>query len=258
MPRIVITILVAVCFSATAAAQVPVADSLPSVRRSHMHRNLLIGNVIVGSAAYFYFEETWGAPNGRFHFKNEFHDNVALTDEVSHFYAGYKLTEGFAWFFRTFRMPESEVYKYAALQSGLILTLVEIPMDAYNPDQGFGVSDILFDAGGIGWALLEHRYPNNFDMKFSVKRPPWEFENKFLANENDEFANFIWWGTYRVYYAHLGFGYSVHHDERGHVKSEYFLGAGTTAYDLIRIVSPKFAEDVKALDSYYISIRLRL
>ncbi|MCC6963343.1 MAG: hypothetical protein IT585_08835 [candidate division Zixibacteria bacterium] len=233
-------------------------DSLRVNPPSHFQRNLIVGNVVFGTAAYFYFEETWGAPNGRFHFKNEFHDNIALTDEVSHFYAGYKLTEGFGWLFRILKMPEDQITKYSALQAGLVVTLVEFPMDAFNPDQGLGVSDLLFDYGGIGWALLRQRYPNNFDMKFCVKRPPWDFENKFLANENEEFANFIWWGTYRIYYGHVGVGYSISHNAQGRVESEYYLGAGTTAYDLIRLVSPKFAEEVKALDSYFISLRLKL
>lgn len=227
-------------------------------RRSHVDRNMIIGNVVVGTGAYFYFENTWGAPDGHFHIKNELHDNVAFTDEISHFYAGYKLTDGFRWLFGTLRMPEEKRLRYAALQAAIILTLVEVPMDAFNPDQGFGVSDIIMDYGGIGTALLKHKYPNHFDMKFSVKQPPWKFDNKFLASKQEEFANFIWWATYTPKIASIGLGYGIEYDGEGSAQSEYFLGVGTTLYDVLHLVKPRFAEKVKALDSYFINLRFRL
>lgn len=244
-----------IVFIQTAAAQT--VDTTHS-RTSHVNRNLLIGNLVCGTGAYFYFSETWGAPNGKFHFKNELHDHVAMTDEISHFYAGYKLTEGFRWLFRVFKMPEPLRLRYAAIQSAVVLTFVEIPMDAYNPTQGFGVSDLIFDYGGIGYALLEDKYPTHFDMKFSVKRPPWKFENKFLASENNEFANFIWWTTYTYSAATVGAGYSIDYDDRGEVHSQYYLGIGTTVYDLLHLISPDVADELKSLDSYFFNFRLEL
>lgn len=226
--------------------------------KSHVNRNILLGNLVVGTGAYFYFENTWGAPNGKFHFKDELHDNVAFTDEISHFYAGYKLTDGFRWFFRMLKMPEEKQLKYGAIQAAIILTLVEFPMDAFNPDQGFGVSDFVLDYAGIGYALLDAKYPNKFDMKFSLKQPPWKFDNKFLASKNEEFANFIWWATYTPKTVSVGLGYGIEYDQHGEAQSQVYLGAGTTLYDLLYVIKPSLANELKALDCYFINLRLEL
>ncbi|MGB5105456.1 MAG: DUF2279 domain-containing protein [Candidatus Zixiibacteriota bacterium] len=226
--------------------------------KSHVDRNMLIGNIVVGTGAYFYFKNTWGAPDGKFHFKDELHDNVAFTDEISHFYAGYKLADGFRWLFRMLKMPESKQVKYGAIQSAIILTLVEVPMDAFNPDQGFGVSDIVLDYGGIGFALLKDKYPNNFDMKFSLHRPPWKFDNKFLAGKNEEFANFIWWATYTPKVVSIGLGYGIKYVDGDDVQSEYFVGVGATLYDLLLLVKPKWAAELKALDCYFINFKFAM
>jgi hypothetical protein len=232
-------------------------DTTSAHKGSHLYRNLAIGNAVFGTGAYLYFSQTWGAPTGKFHLKDEFHDNIAMTDEVSHFYGGYKLTDGFAWLFGLLRVPPNKINRLAALQAALVTTFIEFPMDAYNPSQGMGVSDLVADYAGIGWGLLKREHPNNFDMKFCVKRPPWKFDNKFLANKNEEFDNFIWWGVWKPKYVWAGIGYSTNHDH-GDGESETYLGVGTTAYDLLRLVSPKVAEEVKCLDTYFISLRIRL
>ncbi len=239
------------------SAQTVAGDSIRA-GKSHVNRNMLIGNLVVGTGAYFYFENTWGAPDGKFHLKNELHDNVAFTDEISHFYAGYKLTDGFRWFFRMLKMPEEKQLRYGALQAAIILTLVEFPMDAFNPDQGFGISDFVLDYGGIGYALLDAKYPNKFDMKFSVKQPPWKFDNKFLASKNEEFANFIWWTTYTPKTVSVGLGYGIEYDQHGEAQSHVFLGAGTTLYDLLYLIKPSVAKELKALDCYFINLRVEL
>lgn len=255
--RTCLAVIVLISFHSTLLGRTLLADST-AVGKSHVNRNMLIGNLVVGTGAYFYFENTWGAPDGKFHFKNEFHDNVAFTDEISHFYAGYKLTDGFRWFFRMLKMPEDKQLKYGALQAAIILTLVEFPMDSFNPDQGFGATDFVFDYGGIGYALLQDKYPNQFDMKFSLKRPPWKFDNKFLASKNEEFANFIWWATYTPKTVSVGLGYGIEYDAHGKAQSEVFLGAGTTLYDLIYLIKPSVAKELKALDCYFINLRLEL
>jgi hypothetical protein len=232
-------------------------DTLRAQPQPHLYRNLAIGNIVFGTGAYLYFAETWGAPNGKFHIKDELHDNLALTDEVSHFFAGYKMTNGFAWLFRSLNAPPEMAYRLGALQTVLILTLIEIPMDAYNPSQGMGLTDLGADYAGVGWGLLKKKYPNNFDMKFCVKQPPWDFKHKLLASDNSEFDNFIWWGVWKPKYVWTGIGYSTNHD-RLDVEPEVYLGVGTTLYDLLHLVSPKIADEVKSLDTYFISLRVRL
>jgi hypothetical protein len=235
----------------------PQLDTLPAKTQPHLYRNLAIGNVVFGTGAYLYFAETWGAPNGRFHIKSELHDNVGMTDEVSHFFAGYKMTEGFAWLFRTLKVQPDKVNRLAAMQTLLILTLIEYPMDAYNPSQGMGLTDLAANYAGVGWGLLRQKHPNNFDMKFCVKRPPWDFEHKLLASDNAEFDNFIWWGVWKPKYVWTGIGYSSNHDHRD-VEPEVYLGVGTTLFDLLHMISPKVADEIKSLDTYFISLRVRL
>lgn len=250
--------------SALLFAPISRADSVPhdSVRigrNAHLYRNLALGNILSGTAAYFYFAQTWGAPTGKFHIKDEIHDNVDYTDEVSHFFAGYKLTEGFRWLFRTLKMEPDMIERCAVLQAALVTTFVEIPMDAYNPTQGLGVTDLVFNYAGIGWGAFKHRYPNNFDLKMSVKRPPWAFAHKFLASKNEEFDNFIWWGVWKPKYVWLGAGYSTNHYRNdGKVSPEVYLGLGTTLYDVLHLLKPRLADDLKVLDSYFINVKLKM
>ena len=260
LPVRTLALLVAAVICVTTASATATTLDHDSTRsgKSHVNRNMLLGNLVVGTGAYFYFENTWGAPSGKFHFKDELHDNVAFTDEISHFYAGYKLTDGFRWFFRMLKMPEEKQLKYGALQAAIILTLVEVPMDAFNPDQGFGVSDFVLDYAGIGYALLDAKYPNKFDMKFSLKQPPWKFDNKFLASKNEEFANFIWWATYTPKTVSIGLGYGIEYDQHSEAQSQVFLGAGTTLYDLLYLIKPSLANELKAFDCYFINLRLKL
>lgn len=230
-------------------------DALPA--NKHLHRNLILGNVGILSIAYVYASNTWGAPNGKFHFKDDLHDNLALTDEVSHAFAAYKFAEGFRWLFGVMGMREDKIEKYSLLEAGLLTTLIEFPMDAYNPNQGLGVSDLLFDWAGVGFSYLHHRGLRNFDLKFSVKKSPFDFEHKVLASESDEFSNFVWWGCWKPKYLWLGAGYSTNHDAVK-VESEYYLGVGTTLYDLLALVDRGFADRAKALDSYFINLHLKL
>lgn len=237
-------------------AELPM-DTLRAQPQPHLYRNLVIGNVVFGTGAYLYFAETWGTPNGKFHVKNELHDNVAFTDEISHFYAGYKMTDGFAWLFRELKVQPEKADRLGALQTVLILTLIEYPMDAYNPSQGMGLTDLAADYAGVGWGLLKKEYPNNFDMKFCVKQSPWKFKHKLLASDNAEFDNFIWWGVWKPKYVWTGIGYSTNHNQPD-VEPEVYLGVGTTLYDLLHLITPKIAAEVKSLDTYFISLRLRL
>jgi len=245
----------ALSFSATANDVTPRPASSSANR--HLYRNLLAANITGGTAAYIYLKNTWGTPNGRFHLKHEFDDNMNLTDEASHVYVSYKLTEGFCWLFRTFRMREDRVRLISALEAALVMTLVEVPLDAFNPDQGMGLTDLLANYAGIAFAWWKMEHPSNVDLKFCVKRSPFAFDNKLLANKNEEFDNYIWWATWKPKYLWTGVGYSINH-RKGEVESEYYLGVGTTLYDLVYFVDQDFAKKVKVLDSYFVSVRFRV
>ncbi|MFH2056187.1 MAG: hypothetical protein ABIJ61_09540 [bacterium] len=227
--------------------------------KSHLQRNFIIGNLVGGTAAYFYFTDVWGKPTGKFHFKDDTHDNLALTDEVSHMFASYQIAEGSRWLFRLLGMPQDKIEKYALLEAVLITTFIEFPLDAFNPGQGVGVSDLLFNSAGVGLSYLRHHGAAQFDMKFSLKRSPLEFENKFLASDAAEFDNFIWWGVWKPRHLWFGFGYSTNHYRAdGLVEKEFYLGAGTTLHDLLNIVSPRAAKRLKALDTFFLNLHVEL
>jgi hypothetical protein len=253
----ILLLLQSLLTSATATDGPDEPDS--AEQSSHLHRNLILGNLIVGSAAYVYLSNTWGTPDGKFHLKRDIDDNLAMTDEISHAFVSYRLTQGCAWLFRVFKMPESKVEKYSIIEAALVTTLVEFPLDAYNPDQGFGVSDLIFNWIGISFAYFKQHGLESFDLKFAVKRSPLEFDNKLLANKNAEFDNFVWWATWKPKYLWLGLGYSTNHSRPGGlVESEYYLGVGTTLYDVLNLVDGTWADRLKVLDTYFLNIHVRL
>lgn len=256
-----VTILV--CLLAISANSVFGADTTATTdsteQSSHLQRNFVIGNLVGGTAAYFYFTDVWGKPSGKFHFKDDTDDNLAFTDEVSHMFASYQIAEGSRWLFRLLGMPQDQIGKYALLEAVLVTTFIEFPLDAFNPDQGLGVSDLIFNSAGVGLSYLRHHGVTQIDMKFSLKRSPLDFENKFLASNTEEFDNFIWWGVWKPRYLWLGIGYSTnHYRSDGLVESEYYLGAGTTLHDLLHLVSPRAARRLKVLDTFLINLHVQL
>ncbi len=244
---------------APAAAADSTATILKADSSSHVTRNFIIGNLVGGTATYFYFTDLWGKPTGKFHLKDDTGDNRALTDEVSHMFAAYQIAEGARWLFRLFGMPDDKIEKYALLEAVLVTTFIEFPLDAYNPDQGLGVSDLLFNGAGIGFSYLHHHGAEQFDIKFSLKRSPFELEHKFLASNVDEFDNFIWWGAWKPRFFWLGLGYSTNHGGPGGlVDSEYYLGGGTTLHDLLHLLSPTAARRLKVLDTFYLNLHVEI
>jgi hypothetical protein len=244
---------------AFATAADSTASTLNADTSSHLTRNFIVGNVIGGTASYFYFTDLWGKPTGKFHFKDDTGDNLALTDEVSHMFAAFQVAEGARWLFRLLGMPDDKIEKYALLEAALVTTFIEFPLDAYNSNQGLGVTDLLFNGAGIGFSYLHHHGAEQFDIKFSLKRSPFELEHKFLASDADEFDNFIWWATWKPRHLWLGLGYSTNHGQPGGlVDSEYYLGAGTTLHDLLHLLSPGAAKRLKVLDTFYLNLHVEI
>lgn len=247
-----IIILIILTFSSASASN---SDTLKT--SDHFNTYFLSANVVGGSAAYYYMANLWGKPSGKFHLKDELHDNLALTDEISHAYCSYKLTQSFMTIFRTMGMSEDRIEMYAAIEAALMMTLVEYPLDAYNPGQGMGLTDLAFDAAGIAIALLKQKHPGSYDFKVSWKKSPLAYENHMLANTNEEFDNYIWWAAFKPKYIWLGLGYSTNHYQKN-VQSEYYLGAGTTLSDLVSLISKKLAKKIKLADTYFINLRFEL
>lgn len=214
-----------------------------------------IGGTIAG---YNSLTKLWGSPDGKFHFKDETADYLAFNDEVSHLFIGYKLTQGFSSVYRGLGFTEGKARFLGVLESALIMTAIEFPVDAYNPTQGFGITDIVADYAGIGLAWWKSVNPNlaNFDLKVSVKSLSGQ-RRVLLAYDTSDYDNFVYWLTYRYKFAVFGAGYSTDRKTPREAESQLFLGIGTTIPDLIRPVSSKLAERLKPLELYFFNFNLK-
>ena len=214
-----------------------------------------VGSVI----AYNRLTKLWGASNGKFHFKDEFHDQLAFNDEVSHLLISYKLTQSFSSLYRRLGFSTKRGHILGALESALIMTAVEFPVDAFNPNQGFGMTDLVADYLGVGlayWKSVDSRL-SDFDIKLSIKSFSRQGE-RVLGYDNRDYDNYIYWLTYRYKFAVLGTGYGTTRSKLIEPEPQIFLGIGTTIPDLLRPVSSKLAEKLKPLELYYFNFRLNV
>jgi hypothetical protein len=214
-----------------------------------------VGGAVAG---YNSLTNLWGTPDGRFHFKDETSDYLAFNDEVSHLFISYKLAQGFSSVYRGLGFTEGKARFLGVLESALIMTAIEYPVDAYNPTQGFGLTDIVADYAGIGLAWWKSVDPNlaNFDLKVSVKSLSGQ-RRTVLAYDASDYDNFIYWLTYRYEFAVLGAGYSTDRETPKDVQPQLLLGIGTTIPDLIRPVSSKLAKRLKPLELYFFNFNLK-
>ena len=224
-----------------------------------------LGNIALGTAGYFWSQEAWGTSSGKFHWKKDWTgDNLAQNDEVSHVVVPYNFARYFQPVYQWMGLSPSRSMTYATLHAALLASLIEYPVDAYNPLQGLGVSDLIANYVGCGLALGQYHLPQlrNFGLKLSFKQAPWVANTHGVAGTAEEFDNEIFWLTFRPVYKkvdflHLGLGYSTNHFNII-VEREYYLGLGTTIPDLFKIVSPKVSGWLLPLDMFYLEFHHRL
>ncbi len=114
-------------------------------------------------------QRTWGQSRGRFHVKDDWTgDSLSQNDEASHLFFGYTLTRTFSGQWRWGGMPPRRSRTVGAAESAVALTLVEV-LDAFNPAQGLGISDLLFDYTGVGAGLWTLSHPVDWTIRTSVK-----------------------------------------------------------------------------------------
>ncbi len=215
------------------------------------------GNLAVMPMAYNHMVKTWGVPDGKFHFKHDWSgDHMALNDEVSHLLISYKLVQAFHSGYKFIGYSDRTAKILGMIEAGLIVTFVEYPLDAYNPGQGFGVSDLVFDYVGIGMAYYKISDPRfeNWDLKTSVKSFS-HTRKQVLGDNAEDYDNYIYWLTYRKSPAVFGLGYSTSHPLSGGVNKEFYLGVGTTLPDLLKPISGKLAKLFRWSEVYYFNLK---
>lgn len=221
-----------------------VPDSLKTTRLTPMKMTIFWATSgCVLFYAYGVFQEKWGKSEGKFHFKWEdwSNDGLLFTDEVSHMFASYKLFQLADDYARWTGFSPFASRTVAWIVSCAVMIFVEFPMDAYNPCQGVGFSDIGANLAGIAFASARDKYNwlRKFDLKCSVKNTKL-VEPFFLATSLASNDNYIYWLTYNPdpskYPFHIGIGYSASHwdvynPRIKYGKKEVYIGFGISASD---------------------------
>jgi hypothetical protein len=219
-----------------------------------------IGAVHLASAypAYEHLTSVWGQPVGKFHLKHETADYLAFSDEVSHMFISYKLMQGISSAYRQVGISASSSRLAGAVEAALVMTAVEFPVDAYNPDQGLGITDLVADYMGVGLAYWKSVDPRlaNFDLKVSMKSFSSD-KSKGLGYDCDDYDNYVYWLTYRHRFAVVGIGYSTSREVALEPNPELHLGIGTTIPDLVSVFSSKLAKTLQPLELYFINFNVK-
>jgi hypothetical protein len=244
-------------------------SSYPIIKRKIDYRKAsIIGglNLVAVTVGFHKAVNIWGESKGRFHIKDDWKgDGLAQTDEVSHFMWGYKMTQFFHWAYDWVGFSPKTSRALSSSESALILTLVEYPIDAYNPKQGLGVSDLIFDYLGVGLAIArKHQsWLNDFDFKISWKKNIFSQNKTPFAQTYEEYDNFIYWLTYRTKFFFpkkllcFGFGYSVTHSGM-QSQRELYGGIGISIPDFVSLFGKKLGDKSKFLEILYPNIHIKL
>lgn len=239
----------------------PVLNLQPRKRRINYRRVWLLGTANAGAVIYGFGQaiSSWGQSKGAFHFKNDWEgDRLAQIDEFSHFMWGYKMTQFLFSSYRWAGLSSKASHVISVSQTALVLTLVEFPIDAYNPKQGLGVSDLIFDYAGIGLAYFKQRcrWLENFDVKISPRKNILFGNQPVFAQTYEEFDNFIYWFTYRARLflpqkaLCFGVGYGVTH-RQDEPRRHFLLGIGLSLPDFISLFQEDLGTRVKFLETLY-------
>ncbi len=274
--KILLIGLLLCCMANLAAAPVPIstmiqshgAIMMPDLRLYDNHGDsrgprILSHTVAVGANLtampflYDHMTGLWGDPNGSFHFKDDWNgDNLGLNDEVSHLFVSYKLAQFLVAGYGKLGYSEKTARILGFAEAAFIVTAVEFPIDAFNPDQGLGVSDLIFDYTGLGLAYLkltDSRF-EDFDLKVSVKSLSYD-SRSVLGDNSEDYDNYIYWLTYRKTPFVFGLGYGTDHPEVWDVDRQFHLGIGTTLPDLLGLFSEDASKFFRWAELYYINIR---
>ena len=245
----------------------PLTGQFPT-RRVDYRRASILGTANA-AALFFGFKgaiEAWGESKGAFHVKDDWKgDKLKQTDELSHFMWGYRMTQFLFSAYRWSGFSDRASHAISVFQTAFVLTMVEYPIDAHNPDQGLGVSDLTFDYAGIGLAYLKRRFSalDDFDFKISWKRNVFFSNQPMFAQTYEEFDNFIYWFTYRtrLFFPEkivcLGLGYSATRRE-GLARRELFAGVGLSLPDLAGLFGEKVKARAGFLGLFYPNLRIEL
>jgi hypothetical protein len=224
-------------------------------------RAWILGTVNAGTIFFGFRQaiESWGKTKGGFHMKEDWRgDNLAQIDELSHFMWGYKMTQFLFSAYRWAGFSPKASRVISVSQTAMVLTLVEYPIDAYNPKQGLGISDLVFDYLGIGLACMKSRcrWLEDFDVKISSRKNILLGNQPVFAQTYEQFDNFIYWFTYRTRLflprkvLCFGLGYGVTH-QSGKAERQILGGIGLSLPDCAALLGERIGARLKFLEIFY-------
>lgn len=217
------------------------SDSLNEDKtKIHWTRLAFTSALALGVSVYAvdYEMETWGKVRGKFHFKDDWDgDYLKQSDEMSHLFYGYKMTQLLYIISRFNGFSKRTSVWIGSVIAFLWLFSVEYPIDAYNPQQGFGVSDLIFNTVGVAVGAIRLCYPrfSFFDFKISFEDNPFK-RKSIIAKKADEYDNMIYWLTFTPNRPknpfNISIGYSTYRPRWRVVKRELYFSVGTSLSDL--------------------------
>ena len=182
--------------------------------------------------------DIWGRDKGPFHFKDDWDgDNLVQTDEASHLFIAYKMAQAASFLFKWDGFSDKWANILGSGVSFAWLFIVEYPLDSYNPYQGFGVSDFMFNIAGLTFAYLRATYPSlkKFDLRISNKHNPLKLK-RIIAWTLDEYDSWIYWLSYtpnpRKIPLSIAIGYSSWRKRRDEPRREWHIALTISPYEL--------------------------
>ncbi len=167
-------------------------------------------------------------------------DGLVQTDEFSHFQLGQRITElGYGMAQWSGFNHRTSIWIGAGIGFGATMW-VEI-IDAFNPDQGFGLTDAVLDLAGVIFGVMrkQNDFVNRFDLRVTFDDLNQIPDNVFMATTFAEYDNAIFWLTYKIDQdlpIDVCLGYSSDRDYPGKVpRRELFLGAGISGEELFSL-----------------------
>jgi hypothetical protein len=247
----------------------PMTPTLAGSHSGNGHGNrLLLWSGFSAAAAVGTFRQSqaaWGASNGKFHIKSDFRgDGLAMTDEVSHLLVAYRLSQFIESGYRWSGVEAKRARLWGSAEAWFLTFLVEYPIDAYNPQQGLGVSDVLFNTMGA-LAAYGHSAAANprWDIKVSVKPQFFNGTGRVIAYNTKQYDDFIYWVTYRPMPARYvpllaGLGYSTSHERGGNPTKELRLGVGTTLEEIGAMIGPRTEQFLRPLNFFFFNLAAKI
>lgn len=211
-------------------------------------------------------ESWWGHGYCPFHFKkNDWgDDNLVQTDEISHFMISYKVAQAGTGLSRWSGLSDKTSRIIGGSIALGIMAWVEYPIDAHNPLQGFGVSDMLADCLGVTLALTRDKWFDELsflDVKISVKDFS-KVNNEVIAQTFAQNDAFIYWLTARPakdFPVHVAIGYSANHENEERLpEREIYIGFGTSLNEIAGFMDSKLFRRLDTLSFYEISFYFRI